>query len=137
MSTQLILLPQTYLGVSSGTGGVQLVSDGVSFNTINSSTAYTNGGAAPLHNLMNVLSLVTAFTTSSNIWFRWKTSGGSWLTPLNPKETAGNLVLNTEGSATPPTSSGSGVIQRLSNLSIGTSYIIELKVSAPTPPPGN
>ena len=62
MSTQLILLPQTYLGVSSGTGTGQLVSDGVSFNSLNASTVYAVGTASPLNYLISTVSF------SANIW---------------------------------------------------------------------
>ena len=130
MSTQLILLPQTYLGISSGTGGVELVSDWTLFNSINSASLLTDGTANPLNTLM------ASPPATANTWIRWKTAGGSiWLTPANPKQVLQDLVLNTVDGAAVGKHSGSGVIQKLSNLSVGTSYTIELKISAPTPPP--
>ena len=133
MSTQLILLPQTYLGVSSGTGSVELLSDGQMFSSLNASAIHIVGSASPLNTLMGA----NAILFTANTWVRWKTGGGSiWLTPANPQQVLllQDLELNTVG-AVSLKSSGSGVIQKLSNLSVGTSYTIELEVSAPTPPP--
>ena len=133
MSTQLILLPQTYLGVSSGTGTVELVSDGVVFSSLVGTAVHTVGTASPLNTLM--ASPPVLFP--QNTWVRWKTGTGSiWLTPANPKAVPpGDLELNTVDGAAIGKHSGSGVIQKLAGLSIGTLYTIELKISAPTPPP--
>ena len=73
MSAQLTLLPQHHLGVSSGTGSVELISDGQMFNSLNASTVYGSGTAAPLNDLMTTLSS----TFSPNIWYCWKTNATS------------------------------------------------------------
>ena len=132
MSTQLILLPQTHLGVSSGTGSVELVSDGVIFSSLAGTAVHTIGTASPLNTLMTSPPVLFP----PNTWVRWKTRTGSiWLTPANHKAVPpGDLELNTVG-AVSLKSSGSGVIQKLSNLSVGTSYTIELEVSPPAIPP--
>jgi len=126
MSTQLILLPQTHLGVSSGTGVVELVSDGALFSTINASVGLSVNSIAPQTQAVNTL------TPIINTWYRWKTipgGTGGWSTPAAPYMLLQNLVLNTVSPA-----SASGVFQKLSNLSIGVNYDIEVVVSAPSPP---
>ena len=130
MSAQLTLLPQHHLGVSSGTGSVELISDGQMFNSLNASTVYGSGTAAPLNDLMTTISS----TISPNIWYCWKTNATSsiWNTPLNPKEVLGNLVLNSVG---PGKGSGAGVIQQMAGLVVGMSYTVKVTVIAASPPP--
>ena len=131
MSTQLILLPQTHLGINSSTGVVEMVSDGAIFSSLSSATTVPSSAAAPLTYLLTVLSggLIT------NTWYGWKTTAvsGIWLTPAIPSVLLGNLVLNTVGDSSGKTS-GSGVIQKLSSLNIGGLYTVEVKVSNTTPP---
>ena len=130
MSAQLTLLPQHHLGVSSGTGSVELISDGQMFNSLNASTVYGSGTAAPLNDLMTTISS----TISPNFWYCWKTNATSsiWNTPLNPKEVLGNLVLNSVG---PGKGSGAGVIQKMAGLVVGMSYTVEVTVIAAVLPP--
>mgnify|MGYP003624840844 CR=1 FL=1 len=131
MSTQLILYPQTYLGVTSGGGtGTNLVADGVQFNSINSSSVLNSGAASPLNDIINTTGFFPSF------WARWKTDGSlaNWLTPPDPNAPAGQLYLNTVGGATGK-SSASGVIQKLSSLVIGSSYVMKVVVETPAIPP--
>jgi hypothetical protein len=129
MSTQLILYPQTYLGVTSGGGtGTNLVADGALFNSINSSSVLNSGAASPLNDIISTTGFFPSF------WARWKTDGSlaNWLTPPDPNENAGQLYLNTVGGAK---SSASGVIQKLSSLVTGSSYVMKVVVETPAIPP--
>ena len=131
MSTQLILYPQTYLGVTSGGGtGTNLVADGAQFNSINSSSVLNSGAASPLNDIISTTGFFPSF------WARWKTDGSlaNWLTPPDPNENAGQLYLNTVGGATGK-SSASGVIQKLSSLVAGSSYVMKVVVETPAIPP--
>jgi hypothetical protein len=127
MSAQLILLPQTFLGVNSGSSsGTEIVSDGNQFLTLGAPTSsYANGTANPLHAIMSL----SAGPISPNVWYRWNTNtsgGGGWQTPAAPSNSSNNIKLNSVAG-----NSASGVIQKLSNLVVGGSYTASIEIVTP------
>ena len=116
MSTQLILYPQSYQGVTNSLN--QFVIDGINFTSINASTSYSTASLFDTH-------LTTTPPGSVNTWYRWiNTSSG---TPAYPLETGGNLVIN----AVAPDSI-SGVYQELSSLTVGASYTLTVNFTSVT-----
>ncbi len=108
MSTQLILYPQTYDGTTTFSS-VNFLVDGISFNSINTSTSYETSYSIYAHMAVTTPSVV-------NTWFRWRKTTGS--PPAYPTETTNNLILNSVGP------SFSGVYQKLDNLTVGASYTL-------------
>jgi hypothetical protein len=121
MSTQLILYPQTYDGTTSLASqyGLEFVTDGIIFNSINTSTSYETGYSINAHMALTTPSVV-------NTWFRWRRTTGS--PPAYPTETGGNVFLNSIAY------SWSGVYQKLDNLTVGASYTLTVVTSIVSTP---
>ena len=114
MSTQLILYPQSYQGVT--TNFNEFVIDGIAFSSINISTSYSTAILFDAH-------VLATPPGSPNTWYRWiNTSAG---TPAYPLESSGNLVINAVSPA-----SISGVYQELSSLIVGVSYTLTVNFTS-------
>ena len=123
MSTQLILYPQTYDGTTSLAAqyGLEFVTDGILFGTMNASTSYET-----VYSINNHMSTTTPSIV--NTWFRWRKTTGS--PPAYPTETGGNVFLNSIA----PSASFSGVYQKLDNLTVGVSYTLTVVTSIVSTP---
>ena len=120
MSVQLIVYPQSYEGSYNAisTSSTEFIVNGISFTNL-SGSVYASPSATPF-----IDTFTNAPPTTINTWLRFiSTSGGS---PASPSVSASNLVLNSVvGSG-----SESGVYQKLSNLTIGIDYRIEVNIVA-------
>tara|TARA_R110002051_G_scaffold41511_3_gene86060 strand:+ start:1060 stop:3885 length:2826 start_codon:yes stop_codon:yes gene_type:complete len=116
MSTQLILYPQTYDGMPNiiSASTTQKIVDGISFNSINTSSSYDAGS---LVSIAAVTAMNNAPANIINTWYRYRSTTSG--TPALPTQTGGGLVL----SAT-TTDTNSGVYQKLSNLIVGAPYAV-------------
>ena len=149
MSVQLELYPQNYEGISNlvtttTTTGPNMVSDGETFTTMNSSSTQTDGwGYSPNNEINGSQARMISENEMvyqnqlaplvSNVWYRSRTLNTSWCSgastePPFPTEVAGNLIFGN----TPCTAAmqGSLVAQRLSGLTVGQVYT--LTVTVPT-----
>ena len=111
MSLQLIVFPQSYNGMNSFTGaGTECVVDGIDFNTVNaSSTAINLSGTQP-DNYIDV----TSFTV--NTWYRFSYTSDS------VSESSGAIDID----------GGEGILQQLSNLTVGAVYDCVLNINSVT-----
>ena len=117
MSTQLILYPQSYKGISTPLGNLQFLVDGIYFLTLDSSSpSYSTSLGIDAH-------LYATPPTIINTWYRWRNVASG--TAAYPVQTSNNLVMN---AVTP--SSNSGVYQKLSNLTVGASYTLTVNMTA-------
>ena len=120
MNTQLIVYPQNYQGSYNSTSiwvGEYLM-DSNMFNTVDSSTDYsTSTGLGTYPALFDAINNNPPLV---NQWQRYKTPNGT-----QAPEGSGQLNLYTAHNI-PSEDSSSGVYQRLSNLSVGATYILEL-----------
>ena len=109
MSLQLIVFPQSYNGMNSFTGaGTECVVDGIDFNTVNaSSSAQSLSGTLPQAYID-----VTSFNV--NTWYRFSDSSSE------VTEVSGNAVFV----------SRIGMLQRLSNLTVGAVYDFTIEFNA-------
>jgi len=121
MSVQLIVFPQNYEGtynaISNST--TEFIVNGINFNAVGVSSTYSSPSATPF-----IDTLTNAPPNIVNTWFRFIITFGG--TPAFPSVSLGNLILNSVAG----TVSGAGVYQRLSNLTIGVDYIIEVNIVA-------
>ena len=112
MSVQLIVYPQNYEGFSNSTNIANAVLvDGINFSTVNASTSFFVGqpnGAQEAINFYNP-------TLPVNTWKRYKV-GSSGIS-----ESGGNLSI-----AVLPSTNQQGILQKLSNLTIGGIYNVEI-----------
>ena len=129
MSVQLIIYPQSYLGVVNPISGSsqEFVVDGIDFNNMN---AATSTGFASIPPPPQVLTAVPP--TIPNTWYRWRyPDAPPSAAPNYPAEVSGDLRFL--GKVAPI--SYSGVYQKLTNLTIGVSYDIVIKTTTPSPSP--
>jgi hypothetical protein len=116
MSLQLIVYPQSYDGLSSFTGaGTECVVDGINFNTVNTSASVTSVGG-----LMPQPYIDAAGTFTVNTWYRFS----SVATAVT--ESSGILTFIGNGTLV----EGNGILQRLSNLTVGATYNMTIDFGA-------
>ena len=110
MSVQLIVFPQSYNGLSPLSGiGTECVVDGINFNTVNTSASATSlSGNLPQDYISG------AGTFNVNTWYRFSGTGSA------ATEISGNLIFVVD----------KGILQRLSNLSVGALYNVTIEFSA-------
>ena len=110
MSVQLIVYPQSYNGSSNAINNNtnQFLIDGQSFSTLNISSSYVSS-ASPSLVMQDAIDNFSSIAV--NTWARYRNTVSSI-----PAEVSGLLVY------TPSTNAGTGVIQKLSNLTVGTTY---------------
>ena len=112
MSVQLIVYPQNYEGFSNSTNIANAVLvDGINFSTVNASTGFFVGqpnGSQEAINFYNP-------TLPVNTWKRYKV-GSSGIS-----ESGGSLSI-----VVTPSTNQQGILQKLSNLTIGGIYNIEI-----------
>jgi len=118
MSIQLVLYPQNYNGQfnSITTNPTEFVVNGISFVGLDSASSYDNA------NFQAVDVLAAAPPAIVNTWYRFRAPVGAL--PALPTVTSETAVFNSLG-----TVSVSGIYQRLSNLSVGQTYTINVNVS--------
>lgn len=118
MSVQLIIYPQSYEGTHNAISGTpsEFIVDGINFNTINTSTQYVASAPFP-QNAINFY----APTLPLNNWDRYNSLGGGIVS-----ETSGDIVFSGGSSGT----EDCGVIQKLSNLTIGIDYTVSLDIAS-------
>ena len=110
MSIQLIVFPQSYNGLNSLSGiGTEFVIDGIDFITVDTSSTVNS-----LSNVPN--DFITAGSINVNTWYRYS------MTADDVDESLNNLVFTT----------GTGIAQRLSNLSVGQTYDIKVDIGSIT-----
>ena len=110
MSIQLIVFPQSYNGLNSLSGiGTEFVIDGIDFLTVDTSSTVNS-----LSNVPN--DFITAGSINVNTWYRYS------MTADDVDESLNNLVFTT----------GTGIAQRLSNLSVGQTYDIKVDIGSIT-----
>ena len=121
MSVQLIIFPQSYEGAYNviSSSSTEFIVNGINFNSLGTTATYSSPSATPF-----IDTLTNAPPIIVNTWFRFIITFGG--TPAFPSVSLGNLILN----AVAGTVSGAGVYQRLSNLTIGVDYIIEVNIVA-------
>ena len=120
MSIQLIVYPQSFNGQynSISTTSGEFVVDGTNFNSVNTSSSYDSSSTT------NVIldTLTNAPPSIINTWYRFRSTGAG--TPTLPSATSGSLTLYSTTGTTQ-----SGIYQKLSNLSVGTTYEITIDIS--------
>lgn len=120
MSIQLIVYPQSFNGQynSISTTSGEFVVDGTNFNSVNTSSSYDSSSTT------NVIldTLTNAPPSIINTWYRFRSTGAG--TPTLPSATLGSLTLYSTTGTTQ-----SGIYQKLSNLSVGTTYEITIDIS--------
>tara|TARA_R110000824_G_scaffold398607_1_gene602834 strand:- start:2482 stop:5196 length:2715 start_codon:yes stop_codon:yes gene_type:complete len=109
MSLQLIVFPQSYNGLNSLAGlGTQCVADGINFTSVNTSSSTQNiVGSLPS-------TYLNATTFNINTWYRF--SGVA----AEVTEVSGNIVFVTD----------TGIVQKLSNLTVGAVYDFTIEFNA-------
>ena len=109
MSLQLIVFPQSYNGLNSLAGlGTQCVADGINFTSVNASSSTQNiVGSLPS-------TYLNATTFAVNTWYRF--SGVA----AEVTEVSGNIVFVTD----------TGIVQKLSNLTVGAVYDFTIEFNA-------
>ena len=122
MSTQLIIYPQTYEGQVSAmsANNNEFIVNGNTFIGLNISPSDTSDMVSTIPTV-----LTNAPPTIANTWYRFRTTGGG--TPALPINTSGNLVFNSIAVV-----NLTGVYQMLSNLTVGQSYTLKIKIATPS-----
>ena len=129
MSVQLIIYPQSYLGVVSpiSASSMEFVVDGIDFTNVDAATS-TGFAAVPAPPTV----LTTTPPTIPNTWYRWQYPDAPPAdAPGFPTEFSGGLRFI--GKVGPMTYSG--VYQKITNLVIGSSYTLVIKTQTPAPSP--
>tara|TARA_R100001244_G_scaffold90854_1_gene68909 strand:+ start:3134 stop:5902 length:2769 start_codon:yes stop_codon:yes gene_type:complete len=129
MSVQLIIYPQSYLGVVDpiSASSMEFVVDGIDFTNVDAATS-TGFAAVPAPPTV----LTATPPTIPNTWYRWRYPDAPPVdAPNYPEEFSGGLSLM--GKVGPMTYSG--VYQKITNLVIGSSYDIVIKTQTPAPSP--
>tara|TARA_Y100001938_G_C8090718_1_gene434864 strand:+ start:147 stop:2825 length:2679 start_codon:yes stop_codon:yes gene_type:complete len=111
MSIQLIVYPQEFNGLNPMSGsGTQVLVDGINYTTLNTSSSTTNVAGTMFTIPQNFID--TFGTFNINTWHRF----------------SGSSTLVTVASSTLTFISGTGILQRLSNLSQGVTYDASIDV---------
>ena len=127
MSVQLILYPQIYNGQFNAiatTGANEFVVNGLDFVGLDSATSYDS--SAPIGTTWGLPVAIDALTNSApsivNTWYRFRSTAGG--TPALPTVSSGGAVFTSILA-----NNTTGIYQRLSNLSIGTNYTVDINLS--------
>tara|TARA_R110000744_G_scaffold259042_1_gene374260 strand:- start:241 stop:3075 length:2835 start_codon:yes stop_codon:yes gene_type:complete len=136
MSTQLVLYPQTYKGQYSSTftASTEFIVDGINFTSINSSTYYDHNASAGATSQLTLTNEALTYQHAqsggivANTWYRLRLVPTSNPAPTLPAQVANNLIIY---GVSP--SCISGVYQRLSNLTVGASYTINITMTSVSP----
>jgi hypothetical protein len=109
MSVQLIIYPQFYDGLDPLSGqATEFIIDGQNFYTVNtSSSSLSLGGTLPQ-------AFITANTFAPNTWYRFSASTNYIIMATNQLAGSG---------------SGMGILQQLSNLTVGEPYDIDININ--------
>ena len=108
MSIQLIVFPQSYNGLNSLSGiGTEFIVDGIDFLTVDTSSVVNSLSLIPND-------FITAAAINVNTWYRFS------MTVDDVDESLNNLVFT----------DGTGIAQRLSNLSVGQTYDIKVDIGS-------
>ena len=120
MSVQLIVYPQSYNGSSNAISNNpnQFLIDGQNFSTLNVSSSFVSS-ASPSLVMQDAIDNYSSIAV--NTWARYRNTVSNI-----PAEISGSLVF------TPSTNAGTGVIQKLSNLTVGTTYEVTIVVGTST-----
>ena len=132
MSTQLILYPQTYEGKYSSTftASTEFIVDGINFISINSSTYYDHNASAGATSQLTLTNEALTYQhaqaggIAANTWYRLRLVPTSNPAPTLPTQVSNNLIIY---GVSP--SSISGVYQRLSNLTVGAVYTLNIDIT--------
>jgi len=117
MSVQLIIFPQYFDGSTPlGSTSNQFVVDGINFNQVNTSSSTQSISGALPQTFVNTYSFGSFSLFSVNTWFRFSGIANEVFESSN----AIAFLANT------------GIVQRLSNLTIGATYDLTLNVSSNT-----
>ena len=116
MSVQLIVFPQSYNGSNNAISNnlVQFLVDGINFNTLSSSSTFVSSAANVKQDAIDNYSSIAV-----NTWARYRNSAS-----VIPTGASGQLVYQ------PSSGAGTGVIQKLSNLVIGSTYVVTIDVAS-------
>ena len=116
MSVQLIVFPQSYNGSNNAISNnlVQFLVDGTNFNTLSSSSTFVSSAANVKQDAIDNYSSIAV-----NTWARYRNSAS-----VIPTGASGQLVYQ------PSSGAGTGVIQKLSNLVIGSTYVVTIDVAS-------
>jgi hypothetical protein len=121
MATQLILYPQNYSGVSSvlSSNPDEMLVDGINFATMNASPALdtTYTGYVPASQ-----PIIQQPPTIANSWYRFRSTSPQ---PTLPTASNGSLTMSSPSGA----ASTVGIYQRLTSLTVGTSYTVTVNLS--------
>ena len=120
MSVQLIIYPQSYLGVVDPISGSsqEFVVDGIDFDTMNATSSYTSS-TFYIPDL-----LLAAPPAIVNTWYRWRYPDPT--ANAFPTQSGNNVVL--EGNV----GARLGMYQKLTNLIIGQSYTYTVETAVPS-----
>lgn len=121
MSVQLIVYPQSYNGSSNAISNNpnQFLIDGQNFSTLNISSSFVSS-ASPSLVMQDAIDNYSSIAV--NTWARYRNTVSTI-----PAEISGDLVYS------PSTNAGTGVIQKLSNLTIGTTYEVTIVLGTVNP----
>ena len=112
MSVQLIVYPQNYEGLTNSTNIPNAVLvDGINFNTVNASTSFFVGQPNGVQEAINFYNP----TLPVNTWKRYKVGSSG------TSESGGTLTISVL-----PSTNQQGILQKLSNLTAGAVYNIEI-----------
>ena len=119
MSVQLIVYPQNYQGQHNvvSLSPTEMCVNGINFTGLSSTPSYD----ATTPNVPVEL-MANAFPTIPNSWYRYRTITTG--TPSLPTNVSGTAVMYAV-----PTNTLSGIYQRMTNLTIGSSYTITIAIS--------
>ena len=121
MATQLILYPQNYSGVSSilSSNPDEMLVDGINFATMNSSPALDTSftGFVPASQV-----IIQQPPTFPNSWYRFRSTSPQ---PTLPTASNGSLTMSSPSGA----ASTVGIYQKLTSLTVGTSYTVTVNLS--------
>jgi len=125
MSVQLILFPQNYNGTYSSWTGIpnQFIVDGKTFSGVNSASSISTT------NVYHAIppQLVAAYpATIPNTWYKYRYAVDPIGYPNLPYNTSVSVVFDIENNS----NSRSGIYQKVTNLTPGTSYTVSVEVAA-------
>ena len=114
MSVQLIVYPQYFDGSPNplATASTEYIVDAINFNTVNLSSSFVSSASSGLV-MQDAIDNYTSI--SVNTWGRYKNTLSNV-----PTESSNSLLF------TPSTNAGAGIIQKLSNLTVGANYNVTL-----------
>jgi hypothetical protein len=116
MSVQLIVFPQSYNGSNNALSNTnnQFLIDGISFTTVSNSSTYVSSAANLKQDAIDNYSSIAV-----NTWARYRNSASTI-----PSGASGQLVFQ------PSSGAGTGVIQKLSNLAVSSTYVVTFDIAS-------